>query len=225
VIVGGALWGNCNWGGGNVNVNVNRYNNFNRTNITNGNWNHSPQHRGACPIAISARRSSTAAGSRERRVARAVPRTRRGGQQSIQRGDVGGRGDLGGGAAPVAIRQRIVRCRAVAVMLAARSDSAEAAATWRGGRGAGAFDPGGRRAEPVPTAVAARRAWARRARPGTWVAVREAAEVADAVAVAVVAAAAAGGVERHGECDGDQNEPRLLTMFRACAIGSCSRSH
>ena len=27
--VGAALWGNCNWGGGNVNVNVNNYNNFN----------------------------------------------------------------------------------------------------------------------------------------------------------------------------------------------------
>jgi hypothetical protein len=49
VIVGGALWGNCNWGGGNVNVNVNRYNNFNKTNISNGNWNHSAQHRGAVP--------------------------------------------------------------------------------------------------------------------------------------------------------------------------------
>ena len=49
VIVGGALWGNCNWGGGDVNVNVNRYNNFNRTNISNGNWNHNAQHRGAVP--------------------------------------------------------------------------------------------------------------------------------------------------------------------------------
>ena len=49
MIVGGALWGNCNWGGGDVNVNVNRYNNFNRTNIRNGNWNHNAQHRGAVP--------------------------------------------------------------------------------------------------------------------------------------------------------------------------------
>jgi hypothetical protein len=49
VIVGGALWGNCNWGGNNVNVNVNRYNNFNKTNISNGNWQHRPEHRGAVP--------------------------------------------------------------------------------------------------------------------------------------------------------------------------------
>src|SRR5688572_7032005 len=43
--IGGALWGNCNWGGGNVNVNVNKYNNFNRTNVSNGNWNHNAEHR------------------------------------------------------------------------------------------------------------------------------------------------------------------------------------
>src|SRR6266566_3037910 len=49
VIVGGALWGNANWRGSDVNVNVNRYNNFNRTNISNGNWNHNASHRGAVP--------------------------------------------------------------------------------------------------------------------------------------------------------------------------------
>src|SRR5262245_21995202 len=37
VAIGNALWGNCNWGGGNVNVNVNKYNNFNRTDIKNSN--------------------------------------------------------------------------------------------------------------------------------------------------------------------------------------------
>lgn len=50
VIVGAAIWGNCNWGGGwgqsNVNVNVNQYNNFNRTNISNNNWGHNVDHRG-----------------------------------------------------------------------------------------------------------------------------------------------------------------------------------
>ena len=61
--VGGALWGNCNWGGGNVDVNVNRNENFsrnvNRSNVSServsqyrqgqsGNrsqWSHNPQHR------------------------------------------------------------------------------------------------------------------------------------------------------------------------------------
>jgi len=45
----GAIWGNWNWGGGNVDIDVNRYNNFNRTNISNKNWNHDASHRGAVP--------------------------------------------------------------------------------------------------------------------------------------------------------------------------------
>lgn len=43
--VGSAMWGGCNWGHSNVNINVNRYNSFNRTNINNANWNHNAQHR------------------------------------------------------------------------------------------------------------------------------------------------------------------------------------
>ena len=61
--VGGALWGNCNWGGGNADVHVEHYQNYsknvNRSNVANervshyqqgqgGNrsqWNHSPEHR------------------------------------------------------------------------------------------------------------------------------------------------------------------------------------
>lgn len=49
VIVGAALWGNCNWGWGhghgNVNINVNNYNRYNRTNISNNSWNHNSVHR------------------------------------------------------------------------------------------------------------------------------------------------------------------------------------
>jgi hypothetical protein len=45
VVVGAAIWGNCNWHGGDVNVNVNKYNNFNKTNIQNGNFQHNTQHR------------------------------------------------------------------------------------------------------------------------------------------------------------------------------------
>jgi len=118
VIVGGALWGNCNWGRGDVNVNVNRYNNFNRTNINNSNWNHNVNHRGAVPyrdkgVAQQYGRGQNAnAASREQFRGRAEA-----GQGAIQRGDVprdagnragqsaatrdmqGGRGDFGGGSA------------------------------------------------------------------------------------------------------------------------------
>jgi len=58
--VGGALWGNCNWGHGDVNVNVNQYNSYSRNvnnvdvanrrtdiqnNRGNGQWQHNPEHR------------------------------------------------------------------------------------------------------------------------------------------------------------------------------------
>ncbi len=46
--VGAALWGGCNWGWGghnDVNINVNRYNSFNNTNISNNNWQHNVDHR------------------------------------------------------------------------------------------------------------------------------------------------------------------------------------
>lgn len=45
VAVGSALWGNCNWGHGDVDINVNNYNNFNRTAITSGTWEHNVEHR------------------------------------------------------------------------------------------------------------------------------------------------------------------------------------
>ena len=47
--VGSAIWGNVNWNRNFVQINPLRYNNFNRTNISNGNWAHNPAHRGAVP--------------------------------------------------------------------------------------------------------------------------------------------------------------------------------
>ncbi len=45
MVVGAAIWGNCNWGHGEVDVNVNKYNNFNRSSVSNSNWNHNVDHR------------------------------------------------------------------------------------------------------------------------------------------------------------------------------------
>ncbi|WP_051534677.1 DUF3300 domain-containing protein [Deefgea rivuli] len=49
IIFGAALWGNSNWGGNDVNIDIDRYNNFNRVehyDRGNGNkWNHNPEHR------------------------------------------------------------------------------------------------------------------------------------------------------------------------------------
>jgi hypothetical protein len=101
--VGAALWGDCNWGRGDVDVNVNRYNNFNRSNISNRNWSHNAAHRGAVPY-------------RDRGVAQQYGRTRQtadaaarqqyrgradAGRSAIQRGDVtpASVGSRGGGRA------------------------------------------------------------------------------------------------------------------------------
>jgi len=47
IIVGRAIWGNVTWGGGggHVNIDVNKYNNFNKASLSNGNWNHNAEHR------------------------------------------------------------------------------------------------------------------------------------------------------------------------------------
>ena len=53
--------GQLNWWNRRVDVNVNRYNSFNRTSITSNNWKHNAAHRGSCPTTTRASRSSSAA--------------------------------------------------------------------------------------------------------------------------------------------------------------------
>jgi hypothetical protein len=43
--VGGALWGDCDWGGGDVDIDINEHNEFNRGEINNGKWEHNSEHR------------------------------------------------------------------------------------------------------------------------------------------------------------------------------------
>jgi hypothetical protein len=92
VIVGGALWGGCNWGRGDVNVNVNRYNNFNKTNISNGNWQHNSDRRGAVPYRDQKTNQQFNRGGGAGAQARNEYRGRDGGgfQQTGGRGDAGG---------------------------------------------------------------------------------------------------------------------------------------
>ncbi len=49
VVAGAAIWAGIDWARRRVDINVNRYNNFNHTNIANRNWTHNPAHRGAVP--------------------------------------------------------------------------------------------------------------------------------------------------------------------------------
>lgn len=43
--VGYAFWGDCDWYHNDININVNRYNQFNHTDIHDNRWNHDPYHR------------------------------------------------------------------------------------------------------------------------------------------------------------------------------------
>lgn len=45
VAVGAAIWGRADWWQDRVNINVNRYNRFNRTSIKSNTWRHDPAHR------------------------------------------------------------------------------------------------------------------------------------------------------------------------------------
>src|SRR5437868_9735318 len=83
VAAGAALWGGFNWNRGDVNINVNRYNNFNRTKIQNNNWQHNAVHRQGVPYRDSAARQRY--GNYDRQAARAREQFR------------GREGSLGGG--------------------------------------------------------------------------------------------------------------------------------
>lgn len=59
VAVGGALWGNCNWGGGDIDIDVNRYNNFNsnrQIDRSSNKWNHNAANRDGVPYRDNASR-------------------------------------------------------------------------------------------------------------------------------------------------------------------------
>jgi len=47
--IGSAIWGNLDWWRNRVDINVNRFNQFNRTKIADNTWRHNPRHRGNVP--------------------------------------------------------------------------------------------------------------------------------------------------------------------------------
>src|SRR6267142_6481270 len=96
----GGNWGNCDWNGGNVNINNN--NNFNKNNNFNrnvsrqgqGNWQHNPQHRGNAPYGN--RQTANKFGGQGARGAGGAA-NRPGGVGGAGRpGGVGGAGGVGG---------------------------------------------------------------------------------------------------------------------------------
>ncbi len=106
IIVGGALWGDCNWGGGDVDIDINRYNNFNRNeidvnrnaNISNrenntGKWKHSSEHRRGVGYRDSATQQKYGRGASQRGLQSREEFRGRGGQ-----GARSGQGTQGGAA-------------------------------------------------------------------------------------------------------------------------------
>ena len=89
LVVGAALWGNCNWGHADVDININRYNNFNRTRINNVNWQHDGSHRKGVPYGNRELQSRFGANQLQNTKARQSFRGRaERGQQQIARGQV-----------------------------------------------------------------------------------------------------------------------------------------
>ena len=71
VIVGGAIWGGCNWGRNEININVNKYNSFNRTNIKTGGGTTTRVIARACHTATRRLRKNTVAAATGRPRSRA----------------------------------------------------------------------------------------------------------------------------------------------------------
>jgi uncharacterized membrane protein YgcG len=101
IVIGAWLWGGCNWGGGGggnrVHVEPHRFNDFNRTNISDGNWRHNVDHRKGVAYRDRATASqfdrdfSRNAGAREQFRGRAEQ-----GRVEMRQGDFAGRLDSAG---------------------------------------------------------------------------------------------------------------------------------
>jgi hypothetical protein len=134
--VGAALWGDCDWGRGDVNINTNRYNNFNRTNIQNANWQHRAEHRKGVQYRDSASRERYGRGQVPGADSREAFRGRtEQGRQDIARGDLGTRTASTGARA------------ADGGLGSSRSGGGDFSAGQFSGRDAGAFQGVGRGAE------------------------------------------------------------------------------
>src|SRR6516225_7894301 len=133
VVVGAAIWGGIDWWRRRVDINVNRYNSFNRTNIVNRNWTHNPAHRGAVPyrdrnVAQQFGRPGQAAARESYRGTAEAGRREIGCQGAGNRGQNGGRGGRLGavaGAAAGAAAQHAAGRRASAANQARSMPAAE----------------------------------------------------------------------------------------------------
>ena len=102
--VGGALWGNCNWGGGDIDIDVNNNwnnntnnnwnNNTNNNWNKNNNWNHNPEHRKGAGYRDQASQNKYGKGDRQKAASRDQFR----GRAEQGRQQIGARGSQRGAA-------------------------------------------------------------------------------------------------------------------------------
>ena len=116
VIVGGAIWGNCNWGGNDVDIDINRQNNFNKNEINRGDrnninsnnrgnnsgnrqsWNHDSSHRKGVGYRDNATQQKFNRGGNQQNVAAREQYRGRAdqGRQQMQREGVNNQRDMAG---------------------------------------------------------------------------------------------------------------------------------
>ena len=97
IFTGAAIWAGVNWWNRNLHINPLRYNQFNRTNITNTNWRHNAAHRGNVPYRNANVAKQFGAGGKAAARDAARQSFAQKGQGKGTNGGMGGMGDGGMG--------------------------------------------------------------------------------------------------------------------------------
>jgi Protein of unknown function (DUF3300) len=140
--IANGLWGGCNWGGGNVNVNVNKYNNVNVNNkrtTNNNSFNHDASRRGDVPYRDSKSREQYGQKAADGAKGREDFRGKDGGARDSQRANAES-ALKSRGADPAAGREALQGADRDKANAAVRDSSRDAG---RGGAGASTTDRGG----------------------------------------------------------------------------------
>src|SRR5262245_51406518 len=127
VAVGSAIWGNLDWWRHRVDVNVNRFNQFNRTKVADNTWRHNPRHRGNVPY------RDPKVGQRFGDAGRSAARDAYRGKADAGRRDLA-KGKLGEGAGKGKAAQGAAKAKAA--QGAAKGKAAQGAAKGKAAQGA-----------------------------------------------------------------------------------------
>ena len=151
--IANGLWGGCNWGGGNVNINVNKFNNVNvnnRISNNNNNFNHNSDRRGNVPYRDSKSReqfgNKQLDGAKDRESNRGKEGRDTAGGRDAQRNNASATlADRG--ADPAAGRDKLQGADRDRANAAANQSNRGTAASSRDSALSGARDPGASRAD------------------------------------------------------------------------------